>query len=136
VTRGARVPEVTTEGRPLTKGERIRLFPPIHSAVFALRWVGLRGRLHCPQCRAVGTWKPHGTIACRIFRKDRPVRRYLCKWCGYYTGPEGAIRTFPDMERGAWALPRPWDPEAPEKPGPTPADAVEEILGKAWPWAG
>jgi hypothetical protein len=129
------VPSATTEGRPLVFRERLRLFLPVHAVSYALRWVGLRDRLRCPSCRSVGTWKPHGTFSERIFHKDRPVRRWLCKYCGHYIGPEGAIRAFPDMERGFWSLPRQWDSAAPEAPRPTPADVLKESIG-AWPWAG
>jgi hypothetical protein len=116
--------------------DRVRLFPPIHAAAYALRWVGLRNRLRCPSCKAVGTWKPHGTFSARLLDHDRPVRRWLCKWCGHYVGPEGRLRAFPDPERGFWTLPRPWDPDAPETPGSTPAALVAEMLGKTWPWKG
>lgn len=50
------------------------------------RLLGLRDRLRCPECRAVGTWKPHGGW---LDREDtRKVRRWMCKWCGLYQGPE------------------------------------------------
>jgi len=64
--------------------------------------VGMRDRLRCPDCDKVGTWKPHGS---RIFDSTdtRQVRRWLCKWCGYYYGPEGVCRAGLVSERG-WVL--------------------------------
>jgi hypothetical protein len=134
----------TSEGRPLGIVGRLLLFPPLHGAAYALRWMGLRDRLRCPACKAVGTWKPHGVWSARHFHHDRPVRRWMCKWCGLYVGPEGIIRVFPDLERGYWAMPRPFDPGSPEEPGPTPADVVAKAMpqrgmseGKTvWPWRG
>lgn len=126
---------------PLYLADRLRLFPPVHAFAYALRWVGLRDRLRCPECRAVGTWKPHGTLSARWRHDDRPVRRWLCKWCGHYIGLEGRVRCFPDLTRGCWVLPYPLDPDSPVEPGRTPADAVKEALvqtsGKTvWPWRG
>lgn len=126
----------TSQGRPLAVADRLRLLPPVHAAAYALRWVGLRSRLRCPSCKAVGTWKPHGTLSDRWFRGDRPARRWLCKWCGHYVGPEGVVKAFPDPDRGCWVLPRPWDPASPQDAGPTPADVVAGAMGKTWPWAG
>jgi hypothetical protein len=122
--------------RPCTFRERLLLSPPIHAVAYALRWVGLRGRLRCPLCKAVGTWKPHGTLTARWRDHDRPVRRWLCKWCGHYLGPEGALHCFPDPARGCWVLPHPFDPDSPVVPCATPQDAVAERLGKTWPWRG
>jgi hypothetical protein len=112
------------------------LFAPVHEAWGALRWVGMRDRLRCTECKAVGTWKPHGTLWDRWVHHDRPVRRWMCKWCGLYVGPEGILRAFPDKARGHWALPRQWDPPSPAVPGPTPADVLREAMGKTWPWNG
>lgn len=59
-----------------------------HQLADFLRLIGMRDRLRCPSCRAVGTWKPHGGWLDRD--DDRPRRRrWMCKWCGYYIGPEG-----------------------------------------------
>lgn len=52
-----------------------------------LRLVGMRDRLRCPFCESVGTWKAHGGWLDRA--DERRVRRWLCKWCGVYVGPEG-----------------------------------------------
>lgn len=100
-----------------------------------LRLVGMRDRLRCPECEAVGTWKPHGGFWDRHLG-DRPVRRWLCKWCGLYVGPEGSLRAFPDPARGFWTLPRPWDPEAPDRRLRTPAEVLETHLSATWPWRG
>lgn len=139
--RALRSPPLTT-GRPLGVAGRLLLFPPIHAAAYALRWVGLRDRLRCPSCKAIGTWKPHGTFSSRIFHKDRPTRRWMCKWCGLYVGPEGIIRVYPDLDLGCWALPAPWYPDAKHWEAQiTPKDAVAKLLshddGKpVWPWRG
>jgi hypothetical protein len=116
--------------RDLTRADRLRLCPVVHEVCYASRLVGLRNRLRCPDCRAVGTYKPHGARRARR-GGDRPVRRWLCKWCGYYVGPEGVLRCYPDMDEGCWVLPL--DGEAPRV---TPAVAVEAALGKVWPWVG
>jgi hypothetical protein len=116
---------------------RLRSLNPItHELWGLLRVVKMRDRLRCPECKAVGTWKPHGGLWDRWKHGDRPVRRWMCKWCGLYVGPEGRQRVFPDLERGWWTLPRPIDPHAPEEPGPTPADVVAERLGPGRPWYG
>ena len=122
--------------RPCRFRERLLLSPPIHAAAYALRWIGLRNRFRCPLCTAVGTWKPHGTLTARWRDHDRPVRRWLCKWCGHYLGPEGALHCFPDPARACWVLPHPFDPDSPVVPCPTPQDVAAERLGKTWPWAG
>jgi hypothetical protein len=127
--------------RPLRFRERLLLFPPIHATAYAFRWVGLRDRLRCPLCKAVGTWKPHGTLSARWIHHDRPVRRWLCKWCGHYLGPEGALHCFPDLTRGCWVLPHPFDPDSPVVACPTTQDVIAKTLvqgsGKpVWPWRG
>lgn len=76
-------------------------FVIVHQFFYLLKWVGLRDRLRCPRCRRVGTWKPHG----HIFDRDpesRRVLRWLCKWCGFYYGPEGVRQCYPDTETGVW----------------------------------
>jgi hypothetical protein len=108
------------------------LNPVTHEAFDALRLLGLRDRLRCPECRAVGTWKPHGGWWDRRHGDTRGVRRWLCKWCGHYLGPEGTVKAFPDRARGHWALPGQSD----DVPGPTPAVVMHTNLGSTWPWAG
>lgn len=106
----------------------IRLNPVVHELASALRFIGLRDRLRCRECKAVGTYKPHGYWwAQRI--GDRPVRRWLCKCCGLYYGPEGKLSCYPDRVANVWC---------------TPVEDVErqttpfEVLKaeKVWPWRG
>lgn len=115
-----------------------------HAFWDALRFIGLRDRLRCPQCSAVGTWKPHGG---RFDRDDlRKVPRWMCKWCGYYIGPEAGIhRAVPDAAAKCWMLVA----DATE-PLPTPAETIAgqnfhdrpaEGAGPrprlpVWPWRG
>lgn len=105
---------------------RFRLNVVVHEAWSSLRFVGMRDRLRCPRCTAVGTWKPHGYWSAKR-AGDRPVRRWLCKCCGLYNGPEGTVTCWPDRESGAWALPV-------GEPQTTPWEvlAVEQV----WPWRG
>lgn len=125
--------------------------PAAHDlAMFVTRATGTRDRLRCPECKSVGTWKPHDgwvdslwTWAEHLVGKGitshlppRGVRRWLCKWCGHYVGPEGTLRAFVDHDRGTWVLPRPYDPDSPELPGETPSEALEAVMGKTWPWKG
>lgn len=137
-----RIEPPTSEGRPLTLLDRLRLSPPAQGLFGSLQLLGLRNRLCCPACRAVGTYKPHGTWVARIFYKDRPVRRWMCKWCGLYLGPEGVLRVYPDLALGCWALPAPWYPDAnPRERQITPKDAVAQLLSNdeskpVWPWRG
>lgn len=91
------------------------------------RLVGLRDRLRCPSCGAVGTWKPHGgwLDGC----DERKVRRWLCKWCGLYKGPEGT--TWAAVGPTCWGL-------VIDLPGATtPKNAVEDHFDRPVnPWAG
>lgn len=123
----------TAAKRP-SRRQRLLLWPPVHQLADALRLVGLRDRLRCPHCAAVGTFKPHGGWL--DGRDVRRVRRWLCKWCGHYLGPEGVLRAFPDQERHHWTVPRPYDPAAPAVAQYTPRDTVAAGLGDVWPWAG
>lgn len=125
------------QGGPLGWRQRIRLFPPIHEAWIALALVGMRDRLRCPQCKAVGTWKPHGGTWNRLCHKDRAQRRWMCKYCGRYEGRDiGIAYVYPCPTRGCWTALYPWDPESPPEGGPTPADVVWRELAKVWPWWG
>ena len=81
-------------------GKHWRLNIAVHTFFDAMKWVGLRDRLRCPACKAIGTWKPHGGI---LDREDtRRVRRWLCKWCGHYIGPEGTLVAY--AGNPAWQL--------------------------------
>jgi len=58
------------------------MFALKHQLFDFLRIFGVRDRLRCPNCFKIGTWKPHGGW---LDSEDEcPVRRWLCKWCGYY----------------------------------------------------
>lgn len=117
------------------------LNPVLHELAGALRWVGLRDRLRCPECHKVGTWKPHGTLFDRWRDGDREVRRWLCKWCGFYVGPEGRLYAFPSRVTGAWALPG-WQDRSKVIPTDLPVEPVpSKVLYDAYdrvvnPWAG
>lgn len=111
----------------LSSRERFRLHPLVHEAFDALRLLGLRDRLRCPECRAVGTWKPHGSWW-DVRRGDiRGARRWLCKCCGLYLGPEGKAYCWPSAESRVWMLP---DGEK----QPTPYEVLLEV--RLWPWRG
>lgn len=122
---------------------RPTLNPVLHELAGALRLVGLRDRLRCPECRKVGTFKPHGTLWDRRYHGDRRVRRWLCKWCGFYTGPEGRLYAFPSQVTGAWALPG-WTEDGEAIPGedplviePTPSVVNLDFYHRPVnPWAG
>ena len=86
-----------------------RKFPPLstfHDRPF--RWLlrfwfctrFRRGKMACPACGAGGTFKPFGGHWI-----DRPVRRWLCKWCGFYDGVDGRFWAVVDRKRGCWVLP-------------------------------
>src|SRR5277367_3034579 len=70
---------------------------------------GLRDRLRCPKCRAVGTWKPHGGWIERwtpshiemlsklpSYTKRAYDRRWLCKYCGYNLNFIGEFQCYPN----------------------------------------
>jgi len=64
-----------------------------------------RHRLRCPACEGVGTFKSHGSVF--DHEDTRKVRRWLCKWCGYYYGPEGkqqAVLTRDGNSNLMWEL--------------------------------
>jgi hypothetical protein len=73
-----------------------------HEIISLSRIFGLRDRLRCPKCRKVGTWKPHGGWL--DFDDTRGARRWLCKWCGHYVGPEGVRTAGVDFDKGCWDL--------------------------------
>ena len=86
-----------------------------------LRITGMRDRLRCPKCGAVGTWKMHGTY---LDREDtRKEIRQMCKWCGHYVGPEGVKKAAP-CSKGYWAL-----------TGRCNKTPMEKCIG-VWPWRG
>src|SRR5207253_1087306 len=98
-----------------------------HQCADILRVFGLRDRLRCPHCGAVGTWKPHGGWL--DFSDKRRVRRWLCKWCGWYEGPEGrGALCEPNLNKGCW--------DFKGDTAPTPKAIVESQLKTIWPWRG
>lgn len=113
---------------PLTRKARFRLGPAGHTFWTLTGLVGLRDRLRCPSCTAVGTWKPHGDPLSRIRYGDRPVRRWMCKFCGRYEGPEGITRAWPRSETKVWVV---------EAPDFTDRELTPlELIAPTWPWRG
>lgn len=98
----------------------------LHEITFQSRFIGLRDRLRCPRCHAVGTWKPHGGFF--AVGDLRPVRRWLCKFCGHYRGPEGELTCRPSSVRKCWILP---DEDGYGEPTP-----LERLGTEVWPWRG
>lgn len=125
--------ERRSQWHPLTTRERWRLLTPVHEVWFVLTYLtGMRDRLRCPSCSAVGTWKMHGSLWERLFINRVPmVRRWLCKWCGYFTSQQGRVVAYLDMDKRVWTVPQPG-----EERQPTPSEALSEVLPKAWPWLG
>ncbi len=111
----------------MTRTERIQRHPIVANLVdAALRATRLRDRLRCPDCGAIGTYKPHGTWFDRQDLRDAP--RWLCKWCGYYVGPEGATTALLDPDGRVWTL---------NDTGTTPEASFRRTpVGWAWPWKG
>lgn len=129
---GVQVTDERSAWHRLTTFERFRITPGIHDLWFAAtHWTGLRDRMRCPNCRAVGTWKMHGSLLERWIYGDIKVRRWLCKWCGHYIGPRGRVVAYIDAESKVWAIPEPGIER-----GLTPAEGVREAMGKVWPWRG
>lgn len=113
-----------------------------HQYFDLLALVGLRDRLRCPKCTAVGTWKPHGGWvdkgwdAWTGFKKTlRPgvryatERRWVCKYCGYVRWSGGENQAYPNSKKGVWD-------EKCDDSTLTPKQAVETVLDKVWPWRG
>jgi hypothetical protein len=98
--------------------------------------VGLRDRLRCPQCKAVGTWKPHGGWMDWEDRRGRKHRRWLCKWCGYYEGMEGKGHLcYPSKLKGCWAFFS--DPYAKDdRDQRVPEEIRLREFPNVWPWRG
>jgi hypothetical protein len=95
-------------GQPLPPNLRPQAgFPPL--ATFHARplWWLLRhalgrfrrGKRRCPSC-GQRYWDAYG-----FWWKDRNVRRWLCKWCGFYDGVDGRFWAVSDPRRGCWVLP-------------------------------
>ena len=115
-----------------------------HRLASALVLIGMRDRLRCPACGAVGTWKPHGDPW--FDRRDtKRLRRWLCKWCGAYVGPEGVEPCVPDAATRCWqlkkdalhALPTPAEMVGRAGFRDFPAEGDGPVMRVAvWPWAG
>lgn len=101
-----------------------------HELLDSLRFIGMRDRLRCPDCRAVGTWKPHGGWYDRRHGDVRAVRRWMCKCCGRYEGPEGVRRVVPNVTRGYWDFRNGGTDEYGDPP------KVTLIRVGFWPWGG
>lgn len=102
----------------------------IHQLADCLRFIGLRDRLRCPKCKAIGTYKPHGGWF--DFSDVRKVRRWMCKWCGHYKGPELCNLVTPSPSRGCWVLLS----EEPESITPEIAVKNNFWTRNTWPWRG
>lgn len=113
-----------------------------HQFFDLLRLVGLRDRLRCPTCRAVGTFKPHGgwldrTIDWWTDFKDTLLpgvryateRRWVCKYCGFVRDQDGEQQAFPNSRKKVW------DVQC-EDSAPTPKRRVEHLGDNVWPWRG
>lgn len=72
------------------------------------RW--FRAHRACPNCGSMGTWKAYG-----YWWKDRDVRRWLCKWCGFYDGVDGRYWCAISTKIGAWAKREEADMQTPEE---------------------
>jgi ribosomal protein S27AE len=113
-----------------TDRERLLMNPVVHEVLFWLAYLtGMRDRLRCPRCTAVGTFKMHGDFRSQL-QGDRPARRWMCKYCGYYVGPEGRTQAYPSSRTGAWAGPGGGVRDQ------TPSEVIGEHMGRVWPWWG
>ncbi len=123
--------ELATEEKEMTLWQKA-----VHQLYDFSRLIGLRDRLRCPDCKAVGTFKPHGGWL--DFEDKRKERRWMCKWCGGYSGPEpGLLRVLPNLLEGCWTNPSQVGTVA------TPQTAHNSHFWKEtrpcwtpWPWAG
>lgn len=138
------VTDTRDEWQTLTFTERLRLAPIIMDAWFLITYYsGLRDRLRCPRCTAVGTWKMHGTWWERWRYGDIALRRWGCKFCGHWiakgwVSPKGQvhagrIQAFPLSQEGlrVWAY-----PDSSIEREPTPAESLHATMGRTWPWHG
>ena len=108
-----------------------------------VRLVGLRDRLRCPHCKAVGTWKPHGgwldklldwwsgaDVAVTAFGAVYATnRRWLCKFCGYNIHAGGEVVCAPNDRTKVWNV-------VGSDSLPTPEKAILQVCGSVWPWKG
>ena len=93
---------------------------------------GMRERMRCPACQAVGTYKLHPP--CVGSRGQPRPFRWLCKWCGFYKGPEGKGRLcYPSRSERVWAF---FDDALLDTSKETPQDVLRRELAWVWPWRG
>jgi hypothetical protein len=115
-------------------GPQWRAWPLVRrrSRLAALAWLTIGrpfvNRLRCPRCGAVGTWKPREPVRDERSGAMRPFR-WLCKWCGYYDGPEGQKQCCVDTVDRVWKFSEEADTHL------TPRRAVRQsAISNAWPW--
>lgn len=120
----------------------------LHQCFDTLMLVGLRDRLRCPNCEAVGTWKPHGgwcdllsdclpnektkkffALLAKTGARYATERRWVCKYCGFTHDISGTHMGAPNGKTKVW------DGICADSL-PTPKEAVEKLCGSAWPWRG
>jgi hypothetical protein len=107
----------------------------VHFFYDALRLVGLRDRLRCPKCGAVGTWKPHGGAFDRDDR--RKVRRWMCKWCGHYLGPDSPYGDVGYSEvAGCWISPLMSCTQEQAVTDTPQRVLLDSKIPHCWPWRG
>lgn len=109
---------------PVERFDLFRKWLLSHSVFHSLSSMYAIDFLPCPRCAAVGTFKP------REAGNGRP-RRWLCKYCGLYFGPdsEGTLECHPCSKTDAWSLPQ----DSPREP--TPWELVTGSHAALWPWA-
>lgn len=113
-----------------------RLPLPMRNKFFKLQYwlinrLGLRNHLHCPKCRAVGTYKPYLLIHVNGVLTHRA--RWLCKYCGYFKlAATGEEKQCVIADKGFWEYA---DEANPEVTHWTPSTAVKG-MGSANPWTG
>ena len=91
---------------------KLTTFSITHQIADFLRLIGMRDRLRCPACGAVGTWKPHGGWL--DWEDERKVRRWLCKWCGHYIDKND--ERFATIGKTSWEIWADSDVEIPDTP--------------------
>ena len=112
----------------LTRCGRYRNLRLVHELVCSWKW--LNDRLRCPSCGKVGTFKAHGGWVDSI--DARGVRRWLCKWCGYYESKlEGVRQCGVDLEKRVWAL----DQDLPIILTPQ-SELARSLIHQSDPWRG
>ena len=75
-----------------------------HQIADLSRIFGIRDRLRCHVCDAVGTWKPHGGWIDVWLGDNAGVRRWMCKWCGRTEYVDRIEFARPSKSRGCWLI--------------------------------